>query len=568
MQIKDIYPLKAQFDQTEPIQIKAKFETDSAGVITLTVTDLNGIVFETEASVTSEMKETVFSFSLTPVAQNMKGYLAAASFILNGTAAKTAVTAFDRVSAWKDAPRYGFLSEFGDDDRSDDDDIAQMNKYHLSIVQFYDWMYRHAKLFPPKERFSDPFGRQLSMTTVRHKIDLAHKYGMKTFAYGAVYGAQEDYFKLNQEYGLFQNDGIPTNLGHFLFNMDINKESKWHDHIISEFSQAIDFGFDGIHMDQYGTPKEAVSNVGGKKAVRALKTDFFHLINDTKKELTAKGQNAALIFNAVNNWPIEAVANSEEDAVYIEVWPPNDTYDDLNRLITDAKKLCKSKQVILAAYMSPFGQQEKHDGQYAENATLLTSAVIFASGGFHLLLGENNGVLKEAYYVKYAKLQNDAFIAALRRYYDFITAYEELLYDEQLCDNTMTYTGGINDEFCFIAENSNSAISFFPKAQKNSIFTVIKDKPGYKIIHLLNYVGIDNMNWNKEKPVLPTCVTDIRVTALIIEEVKGVYLASPDMNSCVSEKLKFDYTPHAAGKAISFTVPKLHIWDMIYIEIE
>jgi dextranase len=574
MIIKDAYPIKAQFGKDEPIELKIEFDSSKIYdnlLLSCIITNLNNRIFEVEKAVKPYITDLSISFPLDCFPESMKGYNVSITLLSGNTVLETVSTAFDRTRAWKDAPRYGFLSEFGKQDMLDDSDIIQMNKYHLNIIQFYDWMYRHYQLFPPEANFSNPFGRNLSIDTVRKKIESVHKYGMKAFGYGAVYGAQKEYFEKNKDLGLYQNDGAPANLGNFLINMDISSESEWHDHIINEFSNAISFGFDGIHMDQYGQPKEALSKVNGREKVRKLKNDFFNLINDTKKQLAKNGQAAQLIFNAVNNWPIESVANSDEDAVYIEVWPPNDTYNDLYMLVTDVKKYCKNKQVILAAYLGPFLEGHHTKIQFAENATLLTMAAIFASGGFHLLLGENNGILKEAYYVNYVHLTNAAFITSLRKYYDFITAYEELLYDYEICDNTMTYTGGINDEYCFKAENfcnsQKEDVVFLPKAKENCIWTVIKEKPGFKIIHLLNYVGIDSINWNEEKQALPETIDNIEVTALIVETVKDVYFTSPDFNNCMSVKLDFEYVTHPAGRAVKFIVPKLKIWDMIYITV-
>lgn len=284
--------------------------------------------------------------------------------------------------------------------------------------------------------------------------------------------------------------------------------------------------------------------------------------------MTNNGRNAGLIFNAVNNWPIETAAQSDEDCMYIEVWPPNDTYNDLYYLITNAKKLWGNKQVILAAYMAPFLEGKHTQLEFAENATILTMAAIFASGGFHLLLGENNGILRDAYYVNYLSDSNDSFIITLRNYYDFIVAYEELLFDYTITDNTMTYSGGINEEYKFKAlksVNPNDSITFLPKAKPNCIWSIVKEKPGVKIIQLLNYVGIDSIEWNVEKSKMPTEIENIEVVALIVENVKKVYYASPDINNGQSTELDFKYVKHPAGKAIRFIVPKLKVWDMIYI---
>lgn len=102
------------------------------------------------------------------------------------------------------------------------------------------------------------------------------------------------------------------------------------------------------------------------------------------------------IFNAVNNWPVDSVKKSREDCVYIEVWSPNDTYRDLYRLIAHARGTKDEKRVILAAYLNPFKIEPERNlnGSTAQ----LAMATIFASGGYHLLLGEEGSVLTEAYY--------------------------------------------------------------------------------------------------------------------------------------------------------------------------
>lgn len=87
---------------------------------------------------------------------------------------------------------------------------------------------------------------------------------------------------------------------------------------------------------------------------------------------------------------------------------------------------------------------------------------------FILLLGENNAVLTEAYYSDYYKIQNKDFTQKMRNYYDFIVAYEELLFDSELIDNTMTYTGGINEEYIF--EGSDFSV----KAEANKVWTQVK----------------------------------------------------------------------------------------------
>ena len=49
-------------------------------------------------------------------------------------------------------------------------------------------------------------------------------------------------------------------------------------------------------------------------------------------------------------------------------------------------------------------------------------ATIFASGGYHLLLGEEGSVLTEAYYPDNCRIGEHSFRKTLKKYYDFIKA--------------------------------------------------------------------------------------------------------------------------------------------------
>lgn len=562
--IKDIYPMKAQYHKGETICIKVEFDKPEFKDcrLQLKVLHLQEEVYNYTSSIPSDCEEWVVSFILEENMSRMEGFGVEAEIYEGSNIISKVSTAFDILEDWKYAPRYGFLSDFDGSQIDDEKDVEFLNKHHINVVQFYDWMYRHHELMPPKAEFIDAMGRSLSLDVVKQKIDYTHKYGMRAMAYGAVYGCEKEFLSSEKCSPYYRNDGKVLSFIDFIYMMDINRNSPWHDHIINEFKKAVDFGFNGIHMDQYGFPKEAIAKQGENFAVRHLREDFPSLIEDTRKSFDKEGKEVDLIFNAVNNWPIDTVSKAPQDCMYIEVWSPNDTYEDLNKLIANAKRCSPEKQVILAAYLKPFSEKIEEGTKEAENNALLTMSVIFSSGGFHLLLGENNGVLTEAYYPSYASLSSEVFSKKLRMYYDFIVRYEELIFDLEVVDNTATYTGGINGEYIF------NGSEFSVKPESNKIWTQVKEGAGSKIIHMINFKGINNMNWNEGKPSMPEEVRDIEITALVVEKVKGVYYTSPDFNNCESIQLKYDYVEHGQGKAIKFTVPKLNVWDMVYILVE
>lgn len=560
MAIKDIYPTKAQFKAGEKIEIIVDAEGNILpNRLICNVYRLHVNILSTDKFVFNSENKVVFEFDINNNDMLISGYGVEVELYQDDEKVQTLNTAFDILSSWKYAPRYGFLSDFSVSDKDDNDDLLEMNKYHLNVVQYYDWMYRHHDLIPKTDTFIDPLNRELSLSTVKNKVGLAHKYGMEAIAYGAVYASSPEYYEKHKDLAIYKNNGEVFGFSNFLYMMDISRESKWHDHIINEFYKAIKLGFDGIHMDQYGYPKEAISNFNGKKTVRSLRGDFPNLINDTRSYIEGKGKQVSLIFNAVNNWPVETVAKAEEDVVYIEVWSPNDTYQDLYNLISNAKKYAPQKQVVLAAYMKPFLQELNIPVEQAENAALLTMATIFASGGFHLLLGENKGILDDAYYPKYRTIKNEEFNKKLRKYFDFIVKYEELLYDFNIIDTTMVNTGGINGEYTI------EGVKVSPKAEANSVWSLVKEKSGYKIINLVNFSGIEDMKWNVPKKKAPYTVKDIEISVLTCNEVKAVYVASPDLCYGKALKLNFEYVKSEQGNKIIFTIPELNIWDLIYI---
>lgn len=70
-----------------------------------------------------------------------------------------------------------------------------MNKFHLNVIQFYDWMYRHDDLVPRQDEFVDPMGRTMSYKVIREKVAALHDKGMAAMAYGAVYTGLKDFYR-------------------------------------------------------------------------------------------------------------------------------------------------------------------------------------------------------------------------------------------------------------------------------------------------------------------------------------------------------------------------------------
>ncbi len=580
--ISDVYPDKAQYLLNETVNITVEIsgepQENTIAVLQMVILDLDQVILQQSKEITlkpddigidgfqqgdtpsDSCREVVFHFI--PPAVKEKGYGADIVLVLNGNIISRLSTAFDVTDSWKKAPRYGFLCDFYKQDEKDTGAVKQLSKYHLNVIQFYDWMYRHDELIPKETYFIDPLNRQLSMDAIKNKLELCHNYGIKAMAYSAIYAASRDFYEKNKALALYGSNGQVQNLGdHWLFIMNISEESPWVDHILGEFAKVVNLlDFDGIHMDTYGFPKAAFSMLNGQTRLERLEQHYPRFINRARRKLGALKDDVGIIFNAVGNWSVETVAPAEQDAVYIEVWDPNDRYFHLNHIINRAGELGR-KPVILAAYISAYLKENNVNPEYAENCFLLLSSVIFASGGYHIILGENNGILAHPYFVKYGVIRKE-FERTVRNYYDFIVRYRNLLYDQELADKSMTHTNGINEEYVF----GNSVFSSYGEPDK--VWTIIKEKPGMKVINLINLRGISSDIWNEGKANRPTPVDQIHVKVLVDENIKKVFVASPNQYNGSPRKLEFTYSEHSRGKLLEFTVPFLEIWALIWIETE
>jgi dextranase len=560
--INDIYPLKAQYKTNEPIKIHIELVnlqdhpvSLSADIRIMNLTSLAEeikIAFSIESS--SEKSLTV---EIPAQHSDFAGFGFDLDLYENAIFAEKASTAFDVVSDWRKATRYGFLSGFGPDEEPGDDDIKSLLKFHLNLVQFYDWTYRHHDFLPPKPLFKDLMGRQSDFDIVRQKLAKCHEYGMKAIAYGPVYAAGRDFFELHKDWALYNSSGEVYKFIDTFYIMNISPESPWHEYIIGQYKNAVEqAGFDGIHMDTYGFPKSGFSRLNGNKKAERLEEHLPVLINNTRKALEKINDDVCLIFNNVCNWPVGAVAKASQDAIYIEVWNPFERYFHIQHLVERALSLGEGKPVILAAYLLPFKNNSKSKG--AECAARLLTAVIAACGGHHLLIGEKNGVLTQGYYVDHATMEYN-FVCIMRNYYDFIVRYSKLLFDKSLTDVSMTHVDGDNMEYIF----EQAEYSTYGEAGK--VWVIVKESHDKKIIHLINFVGNDEDYWNKEK-YEPIVQKNIILKVQVLSTPKCVFAASPDFDLCRPQILDYILSDSDKGIIAEISLPDTVYWNMVVLE--
>jgi dextranase len=287
--------------------------------------------------------------------------------------------------------------------------MSTLAKYHINGLQFYDWQYRHDQLVPPQEDYLDPLGRPLSLARIRALIAAAHRHGMAAMPYLTIYAASAAFWKSHPEWMLYDKDQHPIPFGEdFLGIMNPQKNGPWHQHLLAECESVLAaLPFDGLHIDQFGEPK-----LGYDHAMQAV--DIPLAFGDFISAVSTRHPQAAIVFNAVGNWPIETLAPSATTYNYIEIWPPDIYYTDLVRIVRNARRLSAGKPVVIALYI-PATRPVNN---------LLANALIISAGGTRIELGENARLLTDPYFPEHEEMSAE-LACAIRKQNDFIVRFEE-----------------------------------------------------------------------------------------------------------------------------------------------
>lgn len=340
-----------------------------------------------------------------------------------------ALSAVEALEGWWESPRHAVLVDF-EEGAPIAERVAAFADWHVTVAQFYDWMWRHYRYEPPAgNSFMETLGGRVSQKVVRAGVAACHAAGIAALAYGSVYGAEREYVDQHPDERLFDDEGRPLSLGETFFITDLRPGSPWRRRLLDEYQRACSrFGFDGIHMDTYGQPHEGFAADGTR--VRFAEV-YPGLVAEAAERLAPLGRHVQL--NCVDGFPLEAVAAAPSVANYLELWPPDVRYADVVQWIERARRLGEGRQVVIAAYLSAMraaGDDPRRRAGAVEAGILLT-CVISVAGGYHQVLAEHDRLLVEGYYPEAVKLTTREF-TEMRAAWQFGARYVHLLSDPAL----------------------------------------------------------------------------------------------------------------------------------------
>ena len=555
------------------------------------------------------------TWTWTAPTEDFRGYMAEVYRPTEENDEMLATIAIDVSSDWTHFPRYGFVATFGSDKTLSKTkaEMKWLNRCHINGVQFQDWHYRHDwPLGGTREgglwtTYKDIANRTIYTSAVKNYIKAQHDRGMKSIFYNLCFGVLDGWEELGikPEWFIYKDKNHTTPDKHDLpdsWKSDIYVVNPgiegWQSYLAERNDEVYSFlDFDGYQIDQLGG-RGTVYDYDGNSI--NLRDGFSSFINHMKNRHPDK----RLVMNAVSQWGASQIAGTGKvDFLYSEVWgnqagsslaSGEGRFANIKNVIDENLSLNPALRSVLAAYMN-YATDGKN---FNTPGIVMADAVMFALGGSHLELGGDHMLCRE--YFPYAGMKWHSQLEDwMTRYYDFLTAYENLLRDpwkertnvKATCsDVTINTWEPVANQVTLLAREVNGRqvvhLLNFTQEQtpSNSPLKGEKDLPrpslkgreiSAKEVSTLrgDLEGSDYLLcWHDNQATRPWPkrfeALSIKLTGLSgMGKVRRIWVASPDYCGGAMQELT-DYKYASASGTITLTLPSLQFWTMIVIEPE
>lgn len=525
------------------------------------------IRYRNGAEVVKDEPLTASSWTWTPAGADFTGYMAEVYRQEQDNSETVLGTiAVDVSSDWTRFPRYGFVATFDGSKLSDgviENEMAYLNRCHINGVQFQDWHNKHHwPLGGTRDNLLDVYkdiaNRDVYTSVVKKYIDVQHGLGMKSMFYNLCFGALDDAATdgVKEEWYAFRNTSrgdkdmhsLPSSWKSSIYLVDPSN-TEWQQYIGDRNDDVYaNFAFDGYQIDQLGQRADLYDWNGTKIN---LPKGYGSFIDAMKTRHPEK----RLVMNAVSSYGASQIAGSGKvDFCYNEVWGDEPDFEDLHRIIkANDTYSSNSLRTVFAAYMN-YDKAGSTSGEFNTPGILMADAVMMALGGSHLELGDH--MLSREYFPASPLAMTEELRTAMIRYYDFMTAYQNLL------RGTSTQSEFQSGLACADASKKVSVAAWPPK--RGNVTTYARKVGNADVIHLLNFRNIDNLSWRdlNGTRTAPRLTLDLPLTVDYPTKVNRIWTASPDYHGGAVVELSFTQTD---GK-VTFTLPSLKYWAMIVIE--
>ena len=525
---------------------------------------------------------------------------------------------------WTVFPRYGIVAGSPTDQNSIlvknleayRKELELMKSMNINSYFFYDAYNEATDPFPEGvdsfvQKWNTWSHTQVDTKAVKELVDQVHKSGAVAMLYNMIsadsnpknpalplaalaYNFYDSFGKKGEPMTYTIGDN-PTQVYYDPANPD------WQKYIAGVMKSAMDrMGFDGWQGDTIGDNRvtDYEHRNSTDEADSHMMSDSYASFINAMKDLI--GEKYYITINDVNGGNDDKLAKARQDVVYNELWTNGGSvipgrmqvaYGDLKARI-DMVRNKTGKSLIVGAYMEEPGIDYTVPGGKATNgagkdalagkplqadATLLVDATVAAAGGYHMsiaALANANAalnVLQSAYYpTQYLSVAKDT-IRKLYNYQQFITAYENLLRGEGVTNSTQSVS------------TKNAAGEILSKdalgVTGDQVWTFAKSGKGFSTVQMINMMGI-NAGWHNEEGYADNKTPDAQENLTVRLSLAGktaqeaakiadqVYVTSPDdwATSSMKKAQASLETDENGQPVLVISVPKLTLWDMLYIK--
>lgn len=205
-------------------------------------------------------------------------------------------------------------------------------------------------------------------------------------------------------------------------------------------------------------------------------------------------------------------------------------------------------------------------GYFNEPSVRLMDAALSAMGATHIEIGtadnaEGPNMLANEYYPNRSKKMDQSTKEAMKDYYKFFAAYENLLYDSK----------AVSDREVAVKDAAGMDVELSRDGSENTLWYTVRSEnksdryETYDVVHLVNLLNNDS-NWrnsaNEPHVQKNLKVTyPIRVSAQYAPGLK-VYAATPDQHGGTMQELSYTWE----GDQIVLDVPSVEYWTMLVVD--
>lgn len=501
------------------------------------------------------------SWTWQPPSADFKGYMAELYRQQNGTDVIVGTIAVDVSSDPARFPRYGFVADFSEEKTAEktQQEMAYLNRHHINWVQFQDWHNKHhwplgGTRTQLDATYKDIANRTVHTSSVQNYIDAQHSFGMKSMFYNLCFGALNDAAAdgVKEEWYLFKDATHATKDSHDLpggWKSNIylvdpsNKE--WQRYLGERNDDVYaNFDFDGYQIDQLGKRATLYDYQGIPVDLRSGYSSFINAMKQVHPD-------KSLVMNAVSRYGARQIGETGKvDFFYNELWADEADYTNLKAVLYENGVYGNYQlNTVFAAYMNY--NKADNRGEFNTPGILLTDAVMFALGGSHLELGGDHMLCKE-YFPNDNLTMSKELTTAMIRYYDFLTAYQNLLRD-----------GGTENNVPLTCTNGEMQLNVWPP-KTGSVTTYAKQVGEKQVVHLLNFSQANSLSWRDVDGTMPepALITGAALQMNFAAKVNKLWAASPDVHGGALQELTFTQE----NGVVSFTLPSLKYWTMIVVE--